>query len=209
MSKFYTVLRQFDEENEPKMGPQEAAVLAAIAGGNPEDKPTTEREAVVARLKASIDAGEFETTQEAGALLSFQQRQLQLRGLIGVETVSEGGKGGKAKKDTLTKKKLVRLREFDAEKELKMSPHEEMVYKHIPEAGALREDVIAAIQAEIDAGTFETVQKPATIVSFNQAGLRKRGLIAIENVEVPRGDEPASEESTEEKPKRSKKQAAS
>lgn len=184
--KFYTTVREFNEEVEPKMGPQEKAVFDAISAGNPEDKDTTSRDAVVARLAEAVKAGEVTTTQEPTALLGFQQRSLQLRGLIAVETVNEGGKGA-TKKDTLTKKLMKRLREFDEANEPKMSPHEEMVYKHIPAGdGVLREDVIAAIQAEIDGGAFETVQKPGTIVSFNQSGLRKRGLISIESIEVAR-----------------------
>ena len=197
MSKTFHKLRDFDSENEPKMGDHEGVVWRAINENAP-----IERDELVKVLNGYKEDGSLVSDQDTSGFLSFHQRSLRLRGLIRVD-VEKSETAAAARKETQSIKVLTRIREFDAANEPKMGEAERRVYDLIPKDGIKRPDLVDALAAQITSGEYQTSQMAPGIISFQQNNLRKRGLIKVETVEEKR------EEETEEKaPAKDKKAAA-
>ena len=74
------------------------------------------------------------------------------------------------------------VRKFDAETEPKMGPHESAILKVIEDAGAdgiERTEIVAALEAQKEAGALTTNQGLSGMFSFHQRSLRIRGLVNV------------------------------
>ena len=75
--------RDFDTENEPKMGDAEAVVYSLITYIG------VRRPDLVIALEAKIKAGEYETAQKPSGMISFNLGNLRKRALISIVTTEE------------------------------------------------------------------------------------------------------------------------